>query len=191
MEENKAFYISQDNPADPNAMNYAIVNICAFLAQAMVESIQFDSCDEWNGMGGGGGDSENGGKLYKTSDDLSGVNGRYYPMSNACGQFGKVYHQEHCEATNVVVTTTAADGSTTSSSSTVDMTCPLDIDLVAEATPHPRLDHLQNSIGLPPPLQCMPKKYESNYAGYWDGYDAKFVRDVAYPSVLGQVDVGG
>jgi len=43
--KNKAFYMAQDDATNSNAKMYAIVNICAFMAQAMVESIQFDACE--------------------------------------------------------------------------------------------------------------------------------------------------
>ena len=50
------------------------VNIAAFFAQSMKETIQYDACDE-------------------NSWDL--VNGKY-PLSNACGQLGQSYQDYHC-----------------------------------------------------------------------------------------------
>lgn len=164
-----------------NAVEYGIVNICAFLAQAMVEGIQFDACEEWNGMGDdaiGGNTDGDGNPTY--GNNLGGVHERYFPVSNACGQFGKVYHQERCEISYL-----------SGSESGVDMTCPFDMTLVIEGTPHPNQDYLQNELGVPPPLQCRPKENGKDYAGYWDGYDGQFVEKVAYPSTLGKVDVRG
>ena len=49
-ESNAAFWLSHDNPSSPNAIKDTIINICAFMANAMVKSIQFDACEEFNGM---------------------------------------------------------------------------------------------------------------------------------------------
>lgn len=50
---------------------YGLINVAAFLAQAMKETIRYDACDEnsWDRVG----------------DDLM------YPISNACGQLGQSY----------------------------------------------------------------------------------------------------
>ncbi|GBG27222.1 Hypothetical Protein FCC1311_034442 [Hondaea fermentalgiana] len=53
---------------------YGLVNLAAFLAQSMKETIQYDACSE-------------------NSWDL--VNG-YYPVSNACGQLGQSYQDYTC-----------------------------------------------------------------------------------------------
>ena len=113
-EANKAFYLAQQEQEGTsntsnsnNSMKYAIVNICAFLANAMVESIQFDACEELNGAGLSGLDVD---KLSSSSNvatkqtsttgaggllsELNGVNGRYFPMSNACGQYGELYQEK-------------------------------------------------------------------------------------------------
>merc|ERR1719174_1543730 len=55
---------------------YALVNVAAFLAQAMKETIKYDACDE-------------------NSWDL--VAGKY-PASNACGQLGQSYQDYTCPA---------------------------------------------------------------------------------------------
>lgn len=54
---------------------YGMVNTAAFLANAMVESISTDSCDENN---------------------EEAINGRY-AISNACGQYKRSYQDEKCE----------------------------------------------------------------------------------------------
>lgn len=64
---------------DPNAtpevqMQQGLVNIAAFLAQSMKETIQYDACDENNW------------------DDTNG-----YQISNACGQLGQNYADYDCE----------------------------------------------------------------------------------------------
>ena len=61
----KKFYIGDDDVE--NGHVYGLVNIAAFLAQSMKETIQYDACDEnsWDLVGG------------------------KYPLSNACGQLGQ------------------------------------------------------------------------------------------------------
>jgi hypothetical protein len=54
---------------------YGLVNTAAFLANAMVESISTDSCDENN---------------------EEGINGRF-AISNSCGQYNRSYQDEKCE----------------------------------------------------------------------------------------------
>ena len=47
-------FLSQDNPSNPNAIHYDVVCVCAFFASAMVDTMQFDTCKEFNGMVSGG-----------------------------------------------------------------------------------------------------------------------------------------
>jgi predicted chitinase len=70
---NKFFFMGDDSP---NGHKYGLVNIAAFLAQSMKETIQYNACDE-------------------NSWDL--VNG-VYPVSNACGQLGQSYQDYKCSA---------------------------------------------------------------------------------------------
>ena len=70
---NKYFFMGDDTP---NGYKYGLVNIAAFLAQSMKETIQYNACDE-------------------NSWDL--VNG-VYPVSNACGQLGQSYQDYKCSA---------------------------------------------------------------------------------------------
>lgn len=67
----KYFYLG-----DESSHVYGLVNIAAFLAQSMKESIQYNACDE-------------------NSWDL--VSGRY-PISNACGQLNQSYQDYKCSA---------------------------------------------------------------------------------------------
>jgi len=69
----KKFYIGDETS---NGYLYGLVNIAAFLAQAMKETIKYNACDE-------------------NSWDL--VNGKY-PVSNACGQLGQSYQDYTCSA---------------------------------------------------------------------------------------------
>lgn len=67
----KKFYIGEDVT---NGHVFGMVNIAAFLAQSMKETIQYDACDEnsWDLVGG------------------------KYPLSNACGQMGQSYQDYYC-----------------------------------------------------------------------------------------------
>lgn len=62
------------NEGDAKSFQYGLVNVAAFLAQAMAESIQYDACDELN---------------------WEEVAGRY-AISNSCGQEGRSYQHEIC-----------------------------------------------------------------------------------------------
>jgi len=55
---------------------YGLVNVAAFLAQAMKETIRYDACDEnsWDRVG---------------AEEM-------YPISNSCGQLGQSYQDYHC-----------------------------------------------------------------------------------------------
>ncbi|KAL7474087.1 hypothetical protein ACHAW6_000081, partial [Cyclotella cf. meneghiniana] len=71
-----AFYVGENK--ELVGINYGLVNIAAMLANAMVEGIKIDSCDEWN------------------TDDIDGENWKF-PLSNSCGQFGRTYQAEICQ----------------------------------------------------------------------------------------------
>lgn len=55
---------------------YGLINVAAFLAQAMKETIRYDACDEnsWDRVGAA----------------------KMYPIANACGQLGQSYQDYHC-----------------------------------------------------------------------------------------------
>lgn len=73
----KKMYMGGNDPDCPHCHMYGIVNIAAFLAQAMKETIRYDACDEnsWDRVG-----------------DL-----KMYPISNACGQLGQSYQDYYCK----------------------------------------------------------------------------------------------
>lgn len=62
------------NEGVPNEWKKGLISLSAFLANAMVESIQYDSCDERN---------------WQEFDGL-------YAISNACGQEGYSYEDDEC-----------------------------------------------------------------------------------------------
>lgn len=81
------FYLG-DNPTE---WEYGLVNVAAFLSQAMTESIAKDACDEFN--------------WEANTDDYSDAAGNgltkpdeHYATSNACGQGGLNYQEFHCSA---------------------------------------------------------------------------------------------
>jgi predicted chitinase len=67
----KTFYIGDSSV---NGHVYGLVNIAAFLAQSMKETIKYDACDE------------NSWDLYNSR----------YPLSNSCGQLSQSYQDYHC-----------------------------------------------------------------------------------------------
>ena len=73
---------------------YGLVNVAAYLAQAMTDSIIHDACDELNvdyledddtdGRG-----LDDGGDIFR------------FPISNACGQHGRSYQDESCDTVDL------------------------------------------------------------------------------------------
>jgi hypothetical protein len=79
---NKAFFVGEGAPGRLPRLSgaeYGLVNIAAFLANAMEEGIRIDSCDEWN-----------------TDFMFDGLREKY-PLSNSCGQHGRSYQDEECQ----------------------------------------------------------------------------------------------
>lgn len=71
----KSLYLGGDAITDnDSALRYGLVNIAAFLAQSMTESIQFNACEEGH---------------------RQTIEGKY-PLSNSCGQYGKSYQDDNC-----------------------------------------------------------------------------------------------
>ena len=198
-ESNTVFYLGDgDDDDDEMRMTLGLVNVCAFLANVMT-MIQFDACDEFNGMMTGFDDDDNSnnsnysnnnnGDKPMSLSELSAVNGRYFPLSNACGQNGLSYQDEdvECYIDNI------------------DVSCKVDPLMDMRASIHPKYNYQsgkeeeeeqQNNISLfsrqpPPEFACGKKDYENDYTGYWDGYTAEFVQDVAYPNANGRIDVEG
>ncbi|EJK47383.1 hypothetical protein THAOC_33899, partial [Thalassiosira oceanica] len=203
-EDNMSFYVGQDDPGHPNSKAYAVVNVAAFLSQAMAEAVQFDACEEFNGLPSG---FTKDSVLKKTEDsdwytsdlgvygllsELGAVEGRRFPSSAACGQLGRNYQIESCPVLGDDGTPTYDDGAM------VDSACPIDATVEVMAMPHPRYNSKEREKGEivrgehpPPPLECRPKVFEGDYGGYWDGYSKEFVRNVAHPSTTGRIDTEG
>ena len=175
-EDNMSFYVGQDDPGHPNSRAYAVVNIAAFLSQAMAEAIQFDACEEFNGLPSG---FVSNSVLKKTKDsdwytsdlgvngllsELGAVEGRRFPSSAACGQLGRNYQIESCPVLGDDGTPTYDDGAM------VDSACPIDKTVQVKAMPHPRYNSKEREKGEivrgehpPPPLESHPKAFEGDY----------------------------
>jgi hypothetical protein len=73
---------------------YGLVNVAAYLAQAMTDSIIHDACDELN--------------IDYLDDDITDGRGLddgkdvfRFPISNACGQHGRSYEDESCDTVDI------------------------------------------------------------------------------------------
>ena len=96
------------------------VNLAAFLSSAMDEGIRIDSCDEFN------------------TDAMYGVN---YPLSNACGQYGRSWDLEECSGME-------------------PFHCALDKSMETTA-----VDRGESFI---PPFTCRPPTITGDFPGYFD-----------------------
>ena len=68
---NKFFYMGDESS---QGHLYGLVNVAAFLAQSMKETIRYNACDE------------------NSWDLINGI----YPLSNSCGQLGQSYQDYKC-----------------------------------------------------------------------------------------------
>merc|ERR1712048_475544 len=66
-----------------NAVKYGLVNIAAFLAQCMQETIQFNACDENN---------------WSNGEVVAKHGGTIYSATSACGQLHQSYQDYTCSA---------------------------------------------------------------------------------------------
>ena len=74
---------------DVDAKKRALVNIAAFLGQAMVETIKYDACDEnnWDKWRA---------DVFKEPSSPPEYLSAFYPMSSSCGQLGQSYEDYDC-----------------------------------------------------------------------------------------------
>lgn len=68
------FYLGEQSSASSKGYIYGLVNLAAFLAQCMKETIKYDACDE------------------NSWDVIDGL----YALSNSCGQLGQSYQDYKC-----------------------------------------------------------------------------------------------
>ena len=94
--------------------------MAAFLSSAMEEGIRIDSCDEFN------------------TDAIYGTN---YPLSNACGQYGRSWDLEECSGME-------------------PFHCALDKTMETTA-----VDTVENSM---PPFTCRARTMNGDFPGFYD-----------------------
>ena len=82
---NHIFYMGDLDGANagPQEWEYGLINVAAFLSQAMAESISHDACDEFHWE-------------QNTDADSSSRTSEYYAISNSCGQESQNYQEFHC-----------------------------------------------------------------------------------------------
>lgn len=144
----KAFFVGEGTDGrlpKLSGAEYGLVNIAAFLSNAMEEGIRIDSCDEWN---------------TDARDDR-------FPLSNACGQYGRSYEDEECQgnepfhcAVNKEMEITAVNGN-------------IDEDI--------------------PPFTCRAKSYSAGveiFPGYYDSFDDMVV-ETPFANTLGRTNIEG
>lgn len=147
----KAFFVGEGldgRLAKLSGMEYGLVNVGLFLSHAMQEGIRVDSCDEWN---------------TDFRDNLK----EKYPLTNACGQYGRSYEDEECPETE-------------------PLQCALDKTMLITAADG------NVDVGAPP-FTCGPRTYNGAYEvfpGYYDAVDDRVIPS-AYSNTLGRTDVEG
>ncbi|KAL9188612.1 hypothetical protein ACHAXT_006990 [Thalassiosira profunda] len=145
----KAFFVGEGMSGRlPKGIEYGLVNLAAFLSNAMEEGIRFDSCDEWN------------------TDFIFDGPSEKYPLSNACGQYGRSYEDEGCRGNE---------------------TCDVDRTMNVTATD----GNIEKNA---PPFTCRPKEYDGLteiFPGYFDFGDGNVVKQTAYANTVGRTDLEG
>jgi len=91
-----------------------------------------------------------------------------YAISNSCGQEGRSYEDENCAL-----------------GTTEFLSC--DVDPSMQVTAVDRGTQLKGS----PSFKCQPGTGEDNFAGYFDSYNGRQVRNVEYANVAGRTDIEG
>ena len=132
---NNHFYAGDDTA---NGLQYGLVNIAAFIAQCMEETIIFDACDENNWSTGGATKDPK----VMGYDPVSNV-AVDYPISAACGQAGQSYQDYTC------------------SPSEQAMQCKVDPNMTVKGFTHAAW------WGAPPPLFCAPTSLTGPELGHW------------------------
>ena len=123
---------------DALGYRYGLVNLAAFLAQSMQETIQYDACDENN---------------WSDEATTHTTGGTTYPATSACGQLGQSYQHYFCED--------MIDPETGAAIPAADLQCIVDPDMEMRAQTHALW------YGAPPPLFCAPRSKVPD-APRWD-----------------------
>jgi len=148
-----------------NSLVYGLVNIAAFLAQAMTDSIIHDTCDELN--------------IDHLDDDDTDRNGLddgndkfRFPISNACGQFGRNYETESCDKIDI------------------KFDCKSQMNVEELANMESRGISRGHWGGAPGSFYCGPKEiYEET--GFWDATTGREVQSLTTLNDNGKTDVQG
>jgi len=146
---------------------YGLVNVAAFLAQAMKETIRYDACDEnsWDRVGA----------------DLM------YPVANACGQLGQSYQDYQCsEEERHMECEVDPQMTITAVTNAKWWGAPGPLQCGPKSL-YPQTGHWDymyacNDIWANPPETC--DAYEGQTGG-------KAMNDAAYPNAAGRTDVEG
>lgn len=152
------FYTGQD---DPMNWEYGLVNIAAFLAHAMAESINKDACDEYQW------DNNSDEDLSVSSGGKGARVDNHFAISNSCGQGGQNYQDYSC------------------GQGEEHMQCDVEADMVVQATTSGLYPN------APPPLSCRPRTTTEQFTGYWDVSTAKEESAFPYENSFGRTDVEG
>jgi predicted chitinase len=159
---NKFFYMGDDSM---DGHLYGLVNIAAFLAQSMKETIKYNACDEnnWDFVSGG------------------------YPLSNACGQLGQSYqdyscadHEKHMECPVKKEMTLTATTNAKWWGAPAPLFCGPKETYPFTGYWDPSVDC--NSMWSNPPVQC--DAYDGQKGG-------RFANDSPSPNTAGRTDVEG
>ena len=146
---------------DATQWEYGLVNIAAFLAHAMTESITNDACDEYhwekNTDADGSCQGESGTKCFDN----------HYAIANSCGQDGVNYQEFTCQ-----------EGEE-------HMACPVDRNMRLEATTGSVYPN------APPPMTCKPRSMGESFTGYWDVGAGAEMNVFPYENTFGRTDAEG
>jgi len=149
-----------------SSLVYGLVNVAAYLAMSMVDSIIHDACDETN-------------IEYLPNDDSDGIgldDGKdihRFPISNACGQNGRSYQNEQCEAPEDMK---------------YDCTTQLNVEKLANMEAHGT--SRGHWAGAPGPFYCGSKEMYGT-SGFWDAMVGREVDRTPTPNAVGRTDVEG
>lgn len=170
--ENARLLIDDEEDADlnstvvlENSLVYGLVNIAVFLAQAMTDSVIHDTCDELNID-----------HLDDDDTDRNGLDDRNdkfrFPISNACGQFGRNYETESCDTIDI------------------KYDCKSQMNVEELANMEARGISRGHWGGAPGSFYCGPKKFYGE-TGFWDAITGREVQSLTTLNDNGRTDLQG
>jgi hypothetical protein len=153
------FYLGNE----PREWEYGLINVVAFLSQAMTESISKDACDEYSW-------EVNSDVFSQTEEEEATATtkpNQHYALSNSCGQGGMNYQEFHCGVEDA------------------HMECGVDRNMKIQATTG------EVYPNAPPPLTCRPRTTTDSYTGFWNVMTGKESNEFPYENSFGRTDVEG